>query len=155
MLFVHRKTSNDICYGELGVNPLDVIINCRMLNFWARLITCKRSKLSYIMYCCLCQLYQRGVYSSPWLAQVKYIYINCGMSEVWVSQTVVNPTWFKKSVAIRLKDQWITTWNANLMSKSICSSYNIYKDIYCLEEYLIVLTKLRASNKRLPINVRW
>lgn len=63
------------------------------------------------------------------LRHIRDICNNCGMSEVWVSQTVVNPTWFKNAVEIWLKDQWITTWNANLISKSICSSYNIYKDI--------------------------
>ena len=39
VLFVHSKTSNDIVYGELGVYPLEVDINCRMINFWVRLIT--------------------------------------------------------------------------------------------------------------------
>ena len=80
---------------------------------------------------------------------------------MWDSKTVVNADLFKKVVEIRLKDQWITTWNANLVAKSVCSSYKIYKHIYCLEEYLvklnkanrILLTKLRASNNKLPITV--
>ncbi len=161
VLFVHKKTSNDIVYGELGVYPLQVNINCRMINFWVRLITGRNSKFSYLMYCCLWQLDQQGLYSSPWLSHIRSICNNCGMSGVWDSQIVVNSTWFKKAVEIRLKDQWIASWNANLVSKSICSSYKMYKSIYCLEEYLvklskanrILLTKLRASNNKLPITV--
>ena len=38
VLFVHSKTSNDIVYGELGVYPLEVDINCRMISFWVGLI---------------------------------------------------------------------------------------------------------------------
>ena len=161
VLFVHKKTSNDIVYGELGVYPLEVNINCRMVNSWVKLLGGKNSKLSYLMYCCLWELDQQGLYTSPWLAHIRDICNNCGMSWVWDSQTIVNPAWFKKAVEVRLKDQWITSWNSNLVSKSICCGYRIYKNIYCLEEYLvklskvnrIALTKLRASNNKLPITV--
>ncbi len=139
--------------------PLDLNIKCRMINFCLKLITGKNSKLSYLMYCCLLQLDQRGIYSSPWLTYIRNVCNECGMSNVWLSENVVNPTWFKRAIEQRLKDQWITSWNANLVSKSICSSYKFYKDIYCFEHYLvnltkanrISLTKLRASNNRLPI----
>ena len=161
VLFVHGKTSNDIVYGELGVYPLEVDIKCRMINFWVRLITGRNSKLSFLMYRCLLRLYQEGLYSSPWLIYIRNICNNCGMSFVWDSQSVINPTWFKKVIERRLRDQWITVWNANLGLKSICSSYKMYKDIYCLEDYLVKLskvsriwiTKFRASNNKLPITV--
>ena len=104
-----------------------------MIKFWVRLIIRGRiSKLSFLMYCCLWQLYQEGLYSSPWLTHIRNICNNCGMSWVWDSQTVVNATWFKKAVEIRMKDQWITLWNANLASKSICCSYKIYNNILLL-----------------------
>ena len=160
VLFVHKKTSNDIVYGELGVYPIDVNINCRMLNYWVRLITGRNSKLSYIMYCCLWQLDEQGLYSSPWLIHIRNICNNCDMSGVWNSQTVVNPTWFKKAVERRLKDHWITLGSANLVSKSICSSYKIYKHVFGLEDYLklnkvnrISLTRLRSNNNKLPLTV--
>ena len=93
VLFVHSKTSNDIVYGELGVYPLEVDINCRMIKFWVRLIIRGRySKLSFLMYCCLWQLYQESHYSSPLLTHIRNICNNFGMSWVWDSQTVVNAT---------------------------------------------------------------
>ena len=105
VLFVHSKTSNDIVYSELGVYPLEVDINCKMINHWVRLIPGRNSKLSLLMYCCLWQLYQESLYSSPWLTHIRNICNNCGLSWVWDSQTVINATWFKKAVEIRLKDQ--------------------------------------------------
>lgn len=77
---------------------------------------------------------------------------------MWDSQTIVYPAQFRKMMAIRLKDQWITSYNTNLMSKSICRSYKTYKHIYCWEDYIvklskanrIVLTNLRTTDK-LPI----
>ena len=161
VLFVHSKTCNDVVYGELGVYPLEISIKCRMINFWVKLLNGKNSKLSYLMYCCLLELYRLGTYLSPWLTCIRDICNNCGMSGVWQSQNVINATWFKKAIEQRLKDQWITTWYANLSLKTSCSSYNIFKHTYSMEEYLInlskdcriSLTKIRASNNKLPITV--
>lgn len=50
VLYVHKNTSTDIVYGELGENPIDVIINTRLIGYWSRLITGKATKLSIIMY---------------------------------------------------------------------------------------------------------
>ncbi len=47
VLFVYKKTSDDVVYGELGVCPLQVSIKCRMVDFWVKLLTGKNSKLSY------------------------------------------------------------------------------------------------------------
>ena len=81
------------------------------------------------------------------------------MSGAWLTQSVNNPNSFKKAIEIRLKDQWITTWNTNLIMKNICNSYRMYKVVYVMEEYLvksskknrIMLSKLRACNNNLPI----
>ena len=81
------------------------------------------------------------------------------MSGAWLTQSVNNPRNFKKAIELRLKDQWITTWNTNLVMKNICSSYRMYKTVYGMEEYLvklskkcrIMISKLRACNNKLPI----
>ncbi len=159
LLYVHRYTSNDIVYGELGEFPIDIDIKCAMMSFWARLITGKTTKLSYIMYKCLLHLDQVGVFTSPWIKCIKNICNDCGMSGVWLSQNIINPTWFRLAIEQQLKDQWITKWNANITNKAICSSYRTYKFVYSVEEYLvklekqerIMICKLRASNNRLPV----
>lgn len=130
-----------------------------MINYWIRLITGNQTKLSYIMYQCLLNLDQNGVYSSPWLNHIRGILNDCGMSGFWIAQDVGNPEWFKKAVEQRLRDQWITSWYSNLENKSICFNYKLFKDTLCIEEYLIKLCKrdrisickLRACNNQLPV----
>ena len=46
-------------------------------------------------------------------------------------------------VKFRLKDYWITTWHHNLPWKFLYCSYNMYIQVYGMEEYL---TKLTTNN---------
>ena len=70
-----------------------------------------------------------------------------------------NYLWLKHAFERNVKDQWITEWRSLLSSKSSCSSYVSYKDIFVLESYLIKLPKLsrfalcrlRTNNHRLPV----
>ena len=41
VLFVHKNTSNNIVYGELGVYPMDIRIKCKSIGFWLQLISGK------------------------------------------------------------------------------------------------------------------
>ncbi len=50
VLRVHKNTSNDMVYGDLGVFPLDIYIKRRMIGYWSRLISGKNTKLCYVMY---------------------------------------------------------------------------------------------------------
>ncbi len=50
VLRVHRYTSTDIVYRELGVYPLEIAIKCKMIHFWSRLVMGRYTKLSYVMY---------------------------------------------------------------------------------------------------------
>ena len=43
VLYVHRYTSTDIVYGELGVYPLEITIKCKVINFEVRLVTGKKN----------------------------------------------------------------------------------------------------------------
>lgn len=159
ILYVHKFTSNDIVYGELGEFPIAVDINLAMIGYWTRLITGKTTKLSYVMYKCLLHLDQAGLFTSPWLNHIKSICNNCGLSGVWLTQNVIDPRGFKLAVERQLKDQWVTQWNEHLTNKAICSTYRTYKSVFCIEDYLlklekgdrIIMTKLRAGNNKLPV----
>ncbi len=88
VLYVHRYTTTDIVYGELGVYPLVMTIKCKMINFWSRMVMGKNTKLSHVMYNCLLELHRSGVYTSPWLGYIKNICIECGMAGVWMTLTI-------------------------------------------------------------------
>ena len=111
------------------------------------------------MYNCLLQLHTSGIYLSPWLECITNTCIECGMTGVWMSQTVNNPKWFRKAVEHKLRDIWITKWYGNVTITAICSTYKLCKEIYGIEDYLvkhnknshIYLSKFRTGNNKLPI----
>jgi hypothetical protein len=37
-------------YGELGLFPIEIDVKLRMISYWARLLTGKETKLSYLSY---------------------------------------------------------------------------------------------------------
>ena len=93
ILSVHKYTCNDMVYGELGVFPFIIHIKCKMIRYWARMISGKDTKLCFIVYQCLLHLDMSGIYTSPWIACIKNICNECGMSWLWLTQDVPNVTW--------------------------------------------------------------
>ncbi len=53
ILFVHKRTVSDMVYGELGVYPLNIFIKCKMIAYWAGMISGRETKLCFVMYKCL------------------------------------------------------------------------------------------------------
>ncbi|KAI3382690.1 hypothetical protein SNEBB_010922 [Seison nebaliae] len=161
VLCVHKKSSNDVVYGDLGRFPIEVHIKMRMVGFWSRIINGKNSKLSAVMYNCLLYLDSSGQYSSPWLKYIRNIFNESGMSDTWSAQMITNETWLKKALEQRLKDQFIARWYANLSEKAICRNYREYKEIFMLERYVsqldksnrISIAKFRSNGYKLPIIV--
>ena len=82
------------------------------------------------MYQCLMHLDTAGLYTSPWLNDVRSVLNNCAMSGVWLCQEVPSPVWLAKAVQQRLKDHWITQWYGNIVTKSLCSNYAIFKNVF-------------------------
>ncbi len=78
-------------YGERSEYPIEVIINIRMIGYWARLITGKATKLSNVIYQCLVYLDSAGMFTSPWIKHIRCILNNCGMSGIWINQQIDNP----------------------------------------------------------------
>ncbi len=68
ILFVYKRTINDMVYGKLGVYPLNIFIKCKMIAYWARMISGRETKLCFGMYKCLLHLDRSGIYTLPWLA---------------------------------------------------------------------------------------
>ncbi len=103
ILYVHKRTSNDMVYGELGVYPLNIYIKCKMIGYWARMIYGKETKFCFVMYSCLLHLDRLGIYISPCLACIKNICDECGMSRLWLSQSVPNVIWVKKNCTAKIE----------------------------------------------------
>ena len=58
-------------HAELGRFPLEINIKVRMINFWLSIVTGKPSKFSYILYKCLLNDTDDGIYEHKWIKKVQ------------------------------------------------------------------------------------
>lgn len=132
-----------------------------MINFWAKLLTGKISKLSYNIYLFL--LHSNYV-NSKWILFIKSILNSTGRSDIWFRQPNQISFPLGKLIKQNLQDQFLQTWNSQLDNSSKGRNYSLFKtDISC-ESYITVLNghmlytmlKFRTSNHKLPVEVgRW
>ena len=65
----------------------NVSIKARMVGYWRRLIKGENNRLSKVMYNCLLDLHQHNAYLFiTMVAQIKSIFDDCGLSEIWAHQ---------------------------------------------------------------------
>ena len=77
----------NMVYRELGETPLHIDIKCKMVLFWARLITSKENTLSQMIYSLLYKLYERDLFHSGWISSVINILDSAGFSGIWTKQS--------------------------------------------------------------------
>ncbi len=160
LFHLNKSTPNCMIYGEFGLTPISKIIDCKMLNYWARLLLGKQSKFAYRLYCILKNKYDKDRYKSPWLSKIHSTLDNLGLSDIWISQTPMNIDWFKFTIKSKTSDVLIQEWNNSVdNAKGWCRFYKQFKVENKLEQYLtdlepkysIPLCKFRLSNHRLPV----
>ncbi|MCW4346540.1 MAG: reverse transcriptase domain-containing protein [Candidatus Thiodiazotropha endolucinida] len=167
-MILNMKTSTPNCmvYGETGVFPIFIDIECRVIAFWAKLVTPNTWKLSSLMYDIIHSLYKFNDIGNKfkWLTYVKEILTKCGMSGIWETQQFPNAKWLTAAVKQKLKDIYITEWYSTLNTNSSNVIYRIIKTQFCLENYLVTLPsklrkkliQMRTRNHRLPVETgRW
>ena len=162
LLGVNISTYKNMVYGELGRYPLSVTMKLRTAVFWRRLITGDQSKLSAKMYRLLFKLDAVGIYSSPWITNVRDILNDSGFSYMWLYQTstTTNDS-FRAQLKVRLQDQFQQTWSSEVFNSSKCINYRMFKSKLQFEEYLLKLprslcrsfTRFRCRNHKLPIEL--
>ena len=159
LLQVKPSTPNCIVYGELGRYPLAVVCKVKLINYWANLIHGKDTKYLYIMYKIMYDMYTNNQCALPWIKAVNSILDECGLSNVWITQSFPNIRWLVNRVKLNLQDQYRQTWALAVQESSKCILYKQFKVEFGLEIYLIQLPavfrkyicKLRTCNHRLPI----
>ena len=168
-LILNMKTStpNFMVYGETGVYPIYINIYCRMISFWASIVSGSPTKLSYSIYRTAYSLYKFENNSNnkfKWFHTVRDILCSCGFSGVWDNQLFPNKTWLVSAVRQKLKDIFITNWLSTVSNSSSGFNYRILKNSFCFEPYLVSLPtkqrkffmQIRTRNHRLPIETgRW
>ena len=164
ILNLKQTTPNSIIYGELGRFPISLTVKMRMIKFWCRLVNGEEEKISSILYKLLFVYFENYGFESKWLKFVKSIFDNCGLSNVWRSQSHFSTEWIENCVELRLKDQFKQEWSSDIFNSSKTICYRIFKNEFCFERYLSLLPsylmyylcKFRCGCHRLPIESgRW
>ena len=90
ILHLKQSTPNFIVYAELGRYPITVSVKLRMINFWSRLLNGKESKICAVLYKLVFLYYNDYGIDTKWIAYIKNILDNCGMSNIWNAQFLIN-----------------------------------------------------------------
>ena len=160
ILRLNRSTANCMVLGELGRLPIECLIKQRMLNFWARLISGKTSKLAHIVL--MSQKYQHdvGTYKPKWLVCIKDMLDQIGLSYVWNADPEnIDTASLKSLFKEKVNDIELQNWHSKINTYSHCVNYRIFKSKLHLEDYLtlldpknaISLCRFRCGNHKLPI----
>ena len=95
-----------------------------------------------------------------WFTCVKYIFDNCGLSYVWLSQVPGDCKWIGSIVKSCVQDQYIQSWHSSIDKSEKCLNYRLFKKKeYSMDDYLTKLPckyrkslcQLRLSSHVLPI----
>ena len=90
-------------YGELGILPLRIDTQSRMISFWAKVneyVEEKERKLSPIIY----NLQNTNKFKSQWIDCLQKLICSLGFGGIWYSQSFTNKTWLVKACTQKLKD---------------------------------------------------
>ncbi|MCG7879466.1 MAG: reverse transcriptase family protein [Candidatus Thiodiazotropha endolucinida] len=165
ILGLKKSTPSNFIYGELGINPLYIDIQTRMISFWTKLIENNATdKLSSTVYNIIYEMHNANKIRSPWIEKVKTILCSLGFSAIWYSQSFTNAKWLTKAVNRKIKDIFIQTWLGKVEIESESNVYRLFKSSFEQSEYIAILEPsfcktllaFRTRNHKLPIEIgRW
>lgn len=164
ILNLKKSTPSIMVYGELGVYPLSIDIQTRVVSFWTKLNDKGINYIATLMYKIIYTLNEQGKLKSRWLDGTKNLICVNGYSNVWHLHNDINASWFIKSFKQKLKDQYLQSWGSLVDKSSSGINYRMYKENFQINSYFSflsnkkcqILTAFRTRNHRLPIEVgRW
>jgi len=106
ILKVSKYTPSCMVYNELGRFPLKKIIQERMINYWAKLVSSRvDEKWCNVLYNIVRDQHEHGYLNSKWCSFVKSTLNECGLGYLWTNP-IFNPKWLKTTLKLNLEDQF-------------------------------------------------
>ena len=130
-------TLNVVVLGECGRNPLFVVSYSKCVKYWLKLLMMENSsfpKIAYIMLFNLCECGKKN-----WLSMIKDTLFRYGFGVAYVNQGVGDVDKFMNEFTQRVKDNFLQEWQNDIQSLPKLVHYHIYKSIFEIEKYLLVL----------------
>ena len=133
-----RSTPSYMIYGELGIMPISVEIQNRVLSYWTKLVEDKDYlKLSSQMYLAIYTLHKTDHLKSDWLRNSETLLCSLAFSGIWQSQFCDNFNWLRLALKQKLKDLYIQKWFTLLNSSSSSgSNFRLFKIKFERSKYL-------------------
>lgn len=89
--------SSNMIYGELGCHPIDIDIKVRIISYWAKLLTVKQSKLSFLRYKCMYYLSLSNNINFDWMTFVKDVFDH---TYIWETSICIADVWLKQVIRL-------------------------------------------------------
>ena len=91
--------------------------------------------------------------------RVKHIVDNCGLSYLWLNQSMMDTNHAKQLIHTRIEEVALHNWYTDISTSSMCTMYRLFKKQLNFEDYLlscnnrerISLTKYRCANSKIPV----
>jgi hypothetical protein len=90
LLKLKTSTPSYMIYGELGLFPIEIDVKLRMISYWATLLTGKETKLSFLSYKILYNLFIDENLDFSMIKHAKHIFDDRGYSYIWSHQFFQN-----------------------------------------------------------------
>ena len=156
ILCVKVATPNCFVYGELGVYPLRIERQIRVVKYWLKVISTCLTNDNYVgkVYMELLELSREKPNITTWCTQVRDLLCSSGFGYVWANQRMYDGKEFMCIFRQRLYDIYLQEWNANVSLTSENRLYRSIKYTFKYEQYLninnrslrIALTRIRLSS---------
>ena len=86
-LNLKKSTPSNMIYGELGVTPIYIDVQTRIISFWKKLINSPiENKLSSNVYKIIYEMHASNKIVSPWIKFVKHLLCSLGFPVIWYSR---------------------------------------------------------------------
>ena len=152
-------------YSELGVFPIYIDIQSRMVSFWTKVADDEgKNETAFALYKLILRLNEQNKLNSKWLSHLKHLICSNGFGNIWNSLEGINKIWFAKAFKQKLKDQYVQNWAALVEKSSSGINYRIFKNNFEMNNYFSfltnrkcrILTAFRTRNHRFPVEIgRW
>ena len=164
LLCVKQSTPNCFVYGELGVFPLILQRQTRVIKFWLKLLNPTSSVFLRSVYTELVTVNIESPQKVTWVSLLKNTLYKIGLGYYWERQDFIDGDTFINVFEQRIKDIYLQDWHSEVMNTS---SNRIFKHLKCnfgLETYLnmhnkafrVAITKIRLSSHVFMIErARW
>ena len=144
LLNVRSSTPNCFVYGELGVFPLYIERQVRVISYWAKLLTLKNTNPNAFTVKIYNELFELSITHPDkitWATSVRDLLYKNGFGEYWLAQRVGSVDSFVPMFRLRLRDIFLQEWRNEVAQTSIGRLFQFIKTDFVFEPYLDMLKK--------------